>query len=875
MPTPTEFVTKLQGALRTEDATADIIEDTDLLGWTHFTVVSSIFEGKNDDTREDLLGVFLKQSGLALSDITISGYEIFASKEEQYKSRKKKVLPLWADVLTATPETTAIQKEESPSNKPQIVAFYSFKGGVGRTTALGISASILASRGYRIAIVDFDLEAPGISLLAKETANPDDLTQKSGVVDYISQRIFNNEATKPDIQDCIIPLKTSGAGRGELFLIPAGKIDRAYVQKLESINMRSVYTVKHNPVHQLIEDITKTVAPDLILIDARTGFADSGAVSILDLADTSIICFSPTPQNFEGLKPVMEALKMRRNSQGKPDLRFLITPLANVPSDTRKKWLLSVEEWLSDQLELLAHERIQDLYHTINYRPDILTLSSLISDIPDDIRVSYTPIADFIDSGMPDSPSPPILSNFPRQKILDELSFQPAAAEDISAQELPDIFQKTGDFPKFIRQNTWLVIGPKGSGKSLIFRLFIEKPDTARELSRNDIDLSSTEFLAGHGKPSIKEYILEAADLRSYEEQSGDVLWNSFWPHYTLLMLCRSYPHLTADISTKTGMPLVNQHEAIITWLVTRAQDVKSGPACVDALRTIDGLLKAEGKRTWIFYDELDVGFSLSPESRNKAIQALLTWWLESGSSFHTLQPKILLRKDIWARLSFTNKAHYFTKLVELEWAEADLLRLVLRQAMTSSTQFSELISQKLKIAYAALDHIGLQQLIDCVAILWGYRMGKINKAYTHNWVRTRISDAEGNAFPRSLVQLLETARQLELKSTAAIGEELIRPRSLINAHPTVSEQRVAEVRAEYPELASPLEALRSQRSPIDESRLKEIWHLDEVSITNQISQFLEAGIFEERTEKNASVRIFAVAELYLLGLGMVRKGQR
>ena len=44
----------------------------------------------------------------------------------------------------------------------QIVTFYSYKGGSGRTMALANVAWILAANGYRVLVVDWDLEAPGL-----------------------------------------------------------------------------------------------------------------------------------------------------------------------------------------------------------------------------------------------------------------------------------------------------------------------------------------------------------------------------------------------------------------------------------------------------------------------------------------------------------------------------------------------------------------------------------------------------------------------------------------------------------------------------------------------------------------------------------------
>ena len=52
---------------------------------------------------------------------------------------------------------------ESPSPRMgQIVTFYSFKRGTGRTMALANVAGILAANGTRVLIADWDLESPGL-----------------------------------------------------------------------------------------------------------------------------------------------------------------------------------------------------------------------------------------------------------------------------------------------------------------------------------------------------------------------------------------------------------------------------------------------------------------------------------------------------------------------------------------------------------------------------------------------------------------------------------------------------------------------------------------------------------------------------------------
>jgi Mrp family chromosome partitioning ATPase len=52
--------------------------------------------------------------------------------------------------------------EPSEPRSPPIVAFYGFRGGAGRTTALAHVAALFAARHLHVVCVDLDLEAPGL-----------------------------------------------------------------------------------------------------------------------------------------------------------------------------------------------------------------------------------------------------------------------------------------------------------------------------------------------------------------------------------------------------------------------------------------------------------------------------------------------------------------------------------------------------------------------------------------------------------------------------------------------------------------------------------------------------------------------------------------
>ena len=874
--------------LRIQDPQAEVIFKHTSLGWLKIRIITNWFQEQSLTEREESIDDLLIGMDFHLGKYPIAGYDLLTQQEAIEEPAQYIQLPLWSDILMAPEPDQPVEVDEDISTKkPLVVTFYSFKGGVGRSTALGLVGGILATRNRRVVMVDFDLEAPGISVMFQQDIE-NTAGENFGVLDYLHQRSLTPEENIPNIADCIqqINLQT----RGELFLVPVGEYDENYIHRLADLDMRSFYRTAKNPVKQLIEDIKKQLEPDVILIDARPGFNDVAAITLFDLADTAIICFSPTDQSFQGLRWVIKAILKQKQYQGKPDVRFLLTPIPAVTPNQYKDLIGTVENWIDqycyeDDLSISPGAKIDELHHTIFYNPIIATLSSLVNDVPKSLLDEYIPIADTIDASLPDI-KPSIVSKTidDRKKILNELKLA-ATAQELEPENISEIFQRTEDFPKFLSNRIWLIRGAKGTGKSLLFRLFVEQPTAAKELAQSDVNLDHVHFVPGHGQPRVSSTILESLDLKSYEQQVGKNDWQFFWLNYALLQLC----HHLSELRSLPGLDeklvaLSNQetpaHSDIVTWMVERSNSPTKKPQAADELRLIDRLLQEKNQVVWLLYDELDAGFGSSPEDytrRRRSLESLLAWWLESGTNLKQIVPKIFLREDIWKQFNFTNTGHYSGRSLELRWEEVDLWRLVLRQALTNSSSLSKSLGEKLGVTVERLDIIGLEQLRQSLYPLWGERMGSGNKAYTYNWVITRITDGQKNCFPRSLILLLEEAVKIEKGFSTEYSLDItLRPKALINAFPSVSQQRVDEVRNEYPELKDFLERLQGERSPINEDRLSEIWNLQGGELSLRIQDMVDAGILIERSRpKDPTPRTYTVTELYLYGLGMVRKGQR
>lgn len=848
------------------------------LGWLHLRVVTSVFSGLSLVEREQHIDEILSTVNLNLGGFPFAGYELLTPQEANAQPSTQPIqLPLWSEILMAPEPERPAPTEEEIAKRPFVVTFYSFKGGVGRTTALGLVAGILAMRERRVVMIDFDLEAPGLSLMFPTTLSEN---KTCGVLDYLHQRYLTPDQNEPPISGCLRQI--SVPFRGELYLVPAGEYDEGYIHRLADLDVRRLYQRETNPVHQLLDDIATYMDPDVILIDARTGFTEMGAIALFDCADLGIICFSPTDQSFAGLKWVVQAANKQRSYRGIPDLRFLLTPMPPVDPGQLQTWTAQAEEWIAEAWGVPTALTVTDLYTQVPYNPAITTLSNLAAHVPGGILEPYMPIADAITASLPEMPpSAEAQVSGKRELILKELTFRAATAQEMEPKDIPEIFQRTGDFPKFLSNRTWLVRGAKGTGKSLLFRLFVERSEDAVKMAAPDVNLQGVTFTPGHGREGLRNTLLSSTDLASYEQQAGTASWMLFWLNYAILQLCAALPEPRSNARLDSTLIALCKEERpnrsdIVTWLVKRAQDPMAGPHANDEIQAIDQWLGEHRCRVWLLYDELDVGFGQDSNRRLRALEALFGWWIEISSGLKHITPKILLREDIWNNLNFTNKGHFSGRSLQLRWEEDDLWRLVLRQALKTSQELARLLEQ-FGAHVDRLNGIELGQLRKSLYPLWGERMGRGNKAYTYNWVRNRITDSQDNRFPRSLIVLLHRAVERE-KTYAERNpyETVLRPRALIESLPSVSEQRVDEVRNEYPEFDPYLTKLKNERSPISLEHLSEIWGIQGADLNTLVSGMKNAGILQEyvRQPKTEKPR-YSVAELYLYGLQMTRMGQR
>jgi len=177
------------------------------------------------------------------------------------------------------------------------VAFYSYKGGVGRTLALANVAWSLAEKGKRVVLLDLDLEAPGVGELGEFALRGK--APKPGFLEYAAA--YRRTGKCPKIRRYVHPCREA-PGYGKLWLMPAGRNDAGYQERLGNLSWRRLHP-RHGTepfVATLRQSLVEEFRPHYVLVDARTGLSDIGGLSTHLLADMVVLIFNLTRPCLEG-----------------------------------------------------------------------------------------------------------------------------------------------------------------------------------------------------------------------------------------------------------------------------------------------------------------------------------------------------------------------------------------------------------------------------------------------------------------------------------------------------------------------------------------------------------------------------------------------
>ncbi|MBF0439091.1 MAG: AAA family ATPase [Magnetococcales bacterium] len=293
----------------------------------------------------------------------------------------------------------------------QVISFYSFKGGVGRTNALLNVAWILAKRKYFVAVVDMDLHAPGLTLMPDMAPSPEWSGHTFGLIDFLED-VFNQYTdTLLDLKALtyrprLVPLKSKDF-QGDLLFLPCSHMgtpekDELYRSKLRRLPLNILNELRTSGRNTaLIQEIRDQLANlqsdrlpgrplDFLFLDARTGFTEIGDMIIGKGSDHVVALLSLNEQNRRGLGILLSELINEKDypiNELPGRLSILVGPVPDGEEALKRAAMERIEQTLHQFARLdtsLNTKEVMPEIIPISYHPILALTEQIISrDFPD------------------------------------------------------------------------------------------------------------------------------------------------------------------------------------------------------------------------------------------------------------------------------------------------------------------------------------------------------------------------------------------------------------------------------------------------------------------------------------------------------------
>jgi len=846
---------------------------------------------------EDPLGLLtekLAQHGLRLPERTLtllkSPDDLEEGDEQLLFSQRLIGTPNWADALTLEPEPLVPDDRGLPE-VVKVIAFWGLKGGVGRSTALAHVATLLGRRQVKVLAVDLDLESPA---LVGALTGDQDLGGRIRFEDLV------RNAGDPAVDDRTLDrvLESSlraGLDSGALVdVLGPAQADIPFVHALLGPLAPSVlYRGTCPPLRRLLQAAVRVSGATVVLLDARSGYCDESALAVLDLADEVVLFASPAPSTYPSLVPAVVALERSRRARGRPALVHFVAGMLPAGDDARRRCL----DELQVQLEQAREEIAEALATPPNDLPadvNIISIDYSARIVENDggllvsgIGEGYRDLADRI---LP-PPLPRALAQIEEgwaAQVIQEATVPvPQAESEEDPQVLARLFTRTADLERFVRLDTCLVLGAKGTGKSYLRRICLEQPELLRQRSGVPA-LENVIFVEGYASPRAGRGAQPPASphlLVELDKTFGD-RWKDAWSALALgrvlVKLGREWPFTLSnpvmDQQLKRLVGAVGEQDVLdaIRALIDQGQPLLIS----DAWRSLDDWCERSGKGITLLFDDLDIALGETDDAlkrRRGMIVGLLDQTNASWVTTRRVGAKVFLRKDIFDALGTEEQAKYQQRSVTLKWQPDDIWRLIVRAMAVASEKFRAHVEAR-GVSIDTLEETPREDWEAALELIWGDRLGTgESNTRSTSWAERRLRDGKERLFPRAALWLLDAAVRSR-KGNRVASVPLLDPRSLRDAMPEVSRGRLDELLTEsgQEQRARILRLTGFKSYQNQQAFLQALENVGEPEPAAALAMLQELGIVElgSRRDKTSTVRI---VDLYAFAprLEIARLGRR
>ena len=685
--------------------------------------------------------------------------------------------PLWS--------SDKIRAEDAPKSQegdPKIAAFFSFKGGVGRTTSCFATAVRLlsATPAAKVLYVDADVEAPGLTWMTEDAPEGDGWSPTMSWLDALClvQDADDWEAEAlplivQHVRQSTISLELN-VGRRGFFFMPAvrsiNQVEKLPITPENVVRRRDREWVIGN---QLIA-LGRQLKVDAILVDLRAGITEFSSPLLLDPRVHRVIVTSCAKQSVSGTcKTLAQISRHTARPLDSENLTFLVTqvPLTTPPSigdsifEDVERNLLDTWNGLWDESDngqeednLIGTGRIDYdqrliIFNDLQVIAQRLPTTSFWNPLRD-------PLSSLVDQLTP-SKLPEADNN--RQIIGKE-----------KAKEIKDrILTLTKDHLEFAEQNREpgilatppiqklvnlpdeklplaVVLGSKGAGKTFLWSQLVMAQDFASFAN-----------------------MVEIGDKKPWESSEPALIFPLLCPNNLTDKLSDSVHDIEAKIfkekeekldSSKLKEKLEKlekldlENGSLAFWLEAIAGRLGLSKSTSASLRKIEEELTQCKQHVVLIIDGLEEALQTDPskpmtEQQKQVIRSLI---IDIPNQLQAIQAKhlgiiVFIRYDL-ARDSIHQNFGQFEaryRALALRWSKEDALRLVLwvlNQAGWPGLPMKELIQS----SYGDLK--------ERLQPFWGEKMGGKKEAFTDSWVIAALSDLKGRFQARDMIRFLSKA---------------------------------------------------------------------------------------------------------------------
>lgn len=636
----------------------------------------------------------------------------------------------------------APRNKEKLNKTVPVVTFYSYKGGMGRTTTMISYAIDLAlKKNKKVFIIDCDLEAPGyLNFFDLSQHEPLKNGRVNGLVEFLCDLQFYSNTEKISLQDYVVNLaygntKDTESALKNIFLMPAGNLNetmdddnannrRGYLEGLSRINMSDENLLRKH-FQTLLDKVTEVFQPDIILIDSRTGFNDIIGSATVYLADLVVGFFGSNAQNTPGLQTLLDNYKQ---------MNYKLILVNSILSDKtatalfgnfKKKVLGYIDDCYDDSdrknkdiPQLFQLRRIAVLESLGTSNNDFTYLNfvkggefqsyNLLFDAINEHAIKEDDVQ-IIDNGKQsiDKNREINISNLDtwtiRNKILQNLKTTLASIKTFAeaTEEIKESqFFYRNCMNELFEENKFIISGYKGTGKTFLYKALANKEGS--NIATRIRERANTQRKA-FGKPLInKDCKLQFLDVisigagnKSFEFNSIDydniknpgLYFKRIWQIYTWnsILLEDMFQCIREESELKNFIQPIGGDSSVMRFDELMQKGISTFVHIENDMRKVNIYLEKKNIKLFLLYDQLDT--KISPRYWDKAVSPLINHWRETWQLYSNILPKVFVRTDLYRRIVGTNTALLADNIISIEWSIEEIFSYLIKLVLSAQPE--------------------------------------------------------------------------------------------------------------------------------------------------------------------------------------------